>query len=183
MSIFGTDRMNIRKKSDVKKDETVVPSNEDVNVDEVMRKYDRESNTRIWQGVPKAVITSVMVLFSVYCLLMTLFSVEQAETRLARFLAFVIVIGYLMYPVKKTGHSPNHIPWYDIVLMVVGAGSFVYFSVNAVDIMMMGTRIGTLEVVLGICGIAVLIELCPLRWHSDYRGSWLPANLRLLLAV
>ena len=160
MSIFGTDKMDIRKKSDVKKDETVVPSNEDVNVDEVMRKYDRESNTRIWQGVPKAVITSVMVLFSVYCLLMTLFSVEQAETRLARFLAFVIVIGYLMYPVKKTGHSPNHIPWYDIVLMVVGAGSFVYFSVNAVDIMMMGTRIGTLEVVLGICGIAVLIELC-----------------------
>ena len=160
MSIFGTDKMNIRKKSDVKKDETVVPSNEDVNVDEVMRKYDRESNTRIWQGVPKAVITSVMVLFSVYCLLMTLFSVEQAETRLARFLAFVIIIGYLMYPVKKTGHSPNHIPWYDIVLMVVGAGSFVYFSVNAVDIMMMGTRIGTLEVVLGICGIAVLIELC-----------------------
>lgn len=160
MSIFETDKMNIRKKSDVKKDETVVPSNEDVNVDEVMRKYDRESNTRIWQGVPKAVITSVMVLFSVYCLLMTLFSVEQAETRLARFLAFVIVIGYLMYPVKKTGHSPNHIPWYDIVLMVVGAGSFAYFSVNAVDIMMMGTRIGTLEVVLGICGIAVLIELC-----------------------
>ena len=160
MSIFGTDKMNIRKKSDVKKDETVVPSNEDVNVDEVMRKYDRESNTRIWQGIPKAVITSVMVLFSVYCLLMTLFSVEQAETRLARFLAFVIIIGYLMYPVKKTGHTPNHIPWYDIVLMVVGAGSFVYFSVNAVDIMMMGTRIGTLEVVLGICGIAVLIELC-----------------------
>ena len=36
MSIFGTDKMNIRKKSDVKKDETVVPSNEDVNVDEVM---------------------------------------------------------------------------------------------------------------------------------------------------
>lgn len=56
MSIFGTDKMNIRKKSDVKKDETVVPSNEDVNVDEVMRKYDRESNTRIWQGVPKAVL-------------------------------------------------------------------------------------------------------------------------------
>ena len=160
MSIFGTEKLNIRKKADVKKDETVVPTNSDVDVDEVMRKYDCESNTRIWQGVPKAIITGVMVLFSVYCLLMTLFSVEQAETRLARFLAFVIIIGYLMYPVKKTGHAPNHIPWYDIVLMVVGAGSFLYFSVNAVDIMMMGTRIGTLEVVLGICGIAVLIELC-----------------------
>ena len=159
MSIFGTDKLNIRKKADVKGEQTP-PTNSDVDVDEVMRKYDRESNTRIWQGVPKAIITAIMVLFSVYCLLMTLFSVEQAETRLARFLAFVIIIGYLMYPVKKTGHTPNHIPWYDIVLMVIGAGSFIYFSVNAVDIMMMGTRIGTLEVVLGICGIAVLIELC-----------------------
>lgn len=26
---------------------------EDVDVDEVMRKYDKESNTRIWEGVPK----------------------------------------------------------------------------------------------------------------------------------
>ena len=110
MSIFGTNKLDIKKKSEVKKDETVVSSNGDVDVDEVMRKYDRESNTRIWQGVPKAIITAVMVLFSVYCLCMTLFSVEQAETRLARFLAFVIIIGYLMYPVKKTGHTPNHIP-------------------------------------------------------------------------
>ena len=159
MSIFNSSKFNIKKKSEVK-DEQSVPSNADVDVDEVMRKYDRESNTRIWTGVPKAIITGVMVLFSVYCLYMTLFSVEQAETRLARFLAFVIIIGFLMYPVSKTGHSPNHIPWYDIVLMVVGAASFMYFAVNTTPILMMGARIGTLELVMGICGIAVLIELC-----------------------
>ena len=75
-----------------------------------------------------------------------------------------------MYPVKKTGHSPNHIPWYDIVLMVVGAGSFVYFSVNAVDIMMMGTRIGTLEVVLASAALLCLSSFAAVA--LAFRLSW-----------
>lgn len=152
--------MKIRKIKEVTAAEAAPDEETEVNVDEVMRKYDRESNTRIWEGVPKMVVTAVMIIFSVYCLYMTLFSVEQAETRLARFLAFVIVIGFLMYPSRKTGHKPNHIPWYDIVLMVAGAGAFMYYSFNTVDILMMGTRIGVLEVVLGVVGIGVLVELC-----------------------
>ncbi len=152
--------MKIRKIKEVTAAETASDEETEVNVDEVMRKYDRESNTRIWEGVPKMVVTAVMIIFSVYCLYMTLFSVEQAETRLARFLAFVIVIGFLMYPSRKTGHKPNHIPWYDIVLMIAGAGAFLYYSFNTVDILMMGTRIGVLEVVLGVIGIGVLVELC-----------------------
>lgn len=133
---------------------------EEVDAEAILRKYDKESNTRIWEGVPKLVITTTMVVFSIYCLCMTLFSLEQAETRLARFLAFVIIIGYLMYPSKKTDHKVNHIPWYDIVLMVIGAGAFLYYAFNTVDILMMGSRIGTLEVLLGVAGILVLVELC-----------------------
>lgn len=87
-------------------------------------KYDRESNTRIWEGIPKVIVTAVMIAFSVYCLYMTLFSLEQAETRLARFVAMVIIVGYLMYPSRKTGHRVNHMPWYDIILMVAGAEHF-----------------------------------------------------------
>ncbi len=132
----------------------------EVDVEDVMRKYDNESNTRIWEGVPKVIVTVILVVFSVFCLYMTLFSVDQAETRLTRFVAFVIVIGYLMYPSKKTGHKVNHIPWYDFVLMAAGAFSFLYFSFNTIDILQMGTRIGALEVILGIIGILVLIELC-----------------------
>ena len=108
MSIFK------KKKDDAALDDDFSPESE-VNVDEVMRKYDRESNTRIWEGIPKVVVTGVMVAFSIYCLYMTLFSLEQAETRLARFVACIIIIGYLMYPSKKTGHKTNSIPWYDIV--------------------------------------------------------------------
>ncbi|MGN0078512.1 MAG: TRAP transporter permease, partial [Coriobacteriales bacterium] len=139
---------------------TEAVESEEVDVDEVLRKYDAESNTRIWEGVPKVVVTVVMIAFSVYCLLMTLLSVEQAEARLARFLAFVIVIGFMVYPASKKNHKVNHIPWYDIVLMLAGAGSFMYFALNCTDILLMGARIQPLHVVLGVIGILVLFELC-----------------------
>ena len=80
------------------------PDGAAIDAEEVMRKYDRESNTRIWEGVPKIAFTVILVAFSVYCMAMTLLSVEQAEARLARFLAFIVVIGYLMFPEIGRAH-------------------------------------------------------------------------------
>ena len=137
-----------------------VDVDETIDAEEVMRKYDKESNTRIWEGIPAVIVTTLMVVFSVYCLFMTLFSTEQAEARLARFLAFVIVIGFMMYPARKSNHKVNHIPWYDFVLMAIGFGSFMYFAFNVTDILLMGARIEPFHVVLGIVGILVLVELC-----------------------
>ena len=133
----------------------------ETDLDEVMRKYDRESNVRVWEGVPKIVVSVLMAAFSVYCICMTLLSTELPETKLARFLAFVIVIGYLVYPARKNGRvKVNSMPWYDIVIMLVGFGCLMYFAVNTYDIIMMGSRIGTLEIVLGILGVLVVADLC-----------------------
>ena len=38
------------------------------DVDEVMKKYDRESNTRVWEGVPKLIVTCILATFSVFCI-------------------------------------------------------------------------------------------------------------------
>ena len=132
----------------------------DVNVDEVMRKYDIESNTRIWEGRPKTIISILLAAFSVYCIGMTLFSTFLPETKLAMFVGFVVIIGFVLYPASKKHVRVNHMPWYDIVLMVVGAGCFFYFAINAVDIVRLATRIQPIHVVLGVVGILVLMELC-----------------------
>ncbi len=132
----------------------------EADVDEIMRKYDRESNTRIWEGTPKKIINALMALFSVYCIGMTLFSTELPETKLARFLACVVIIGYLMYPVRKGKVRVNTMPWYDIVIMVVGAACFLYFAFNALEIIRLSTRIQPIHVAVGIIGTLVLMELC-----------------------
>ena len=36
------------------------------DVDAVMKKYDRESNVRIWEGTPKIVVKALMAAFSVF---------------------------------------------------------------------------------------------------------------------
>ena len=132
----------------------------DTDLDEVMRKYDRESATRIWEGVPKIIITVIMTVFSLYCLYMTLFSTALPEVRLTLFVGCIIILGFLTYPAKKGHVKVNSLPWYDIVLMLVGAGCFFYFAFNALPLIQLATRIETIHVVIGVVGILVLVELC-----------------------
>ena len=101
-----------------------------------------------------------MVAFSLYCIGMTLFFSGLPETRLAAFLAMIVFIGFLTYPVKKGHVKVNFMPWYDIVLMLVGTACFLYFAFNALPIIKLATRIQTHHVIIGAIGILVLIELC-----------------------
>ncbi|EGJ46544.1 hypothetical protein HMPREF0866_01564 [Ruminococcaceae bacterium D16] len=138
----------------------------DVNVadavDEVMKKYDRESNTRIWEGKPKLVVKTIMALFSLYCIIVTLFVSGLLEVRLTMFLGLILIIGYLNYPVKKGYMKVNYIPWYDLVIMVLGAGSFFYFAANAKDILLKATKVTNepFMVAIAIIGVLALAELC-----------------------
>ena len=130
------------------------------DVDAVMKKYDRESNTRVWEGVPKLILRGLMAAFSVYCILMTLFSKALPEVRLSLFMAFIIIIGYLVYPLHRGHVRVNHVPWYDWLLMILGAGSFFYFAINAFSIIQLATKLQPIHIVIGAVGILVLIELC-----------------------
>lgn len=138
----------------------------DVNVadavDEVMKKYDRESNTRIWEGKPKLVVKTIMALFSLYCIIVTLFVSGLLEVRLTMFLGLILIIGYLNYPVKKGYMKVNYIPWYDLVIMALGAGSFFYFAANAKDILLKATKVTNepFMVAIAIIGVLALAELC-----------------------
>ena len=128
----------------------------ETDLDEVMRKYDRESATRIWEGTPKIIITVIMTLFSLYCLYMTLFSTALPEVRLTLFVGCIIILGFLTYPAKKGHVKVNSLPWYDIVLMLVGSACFFYFAINAFTLIQLATRIEPIHVIIGVIGILVL---------------------------
>ena len=130
------------------------------DVDEVMRKYDRESNTRIWSGWQAVVIKVFMAAFALLCICMTLFSTAMPEIRLPGFMGFTVLAGFLNFPASKHHVKPNYLPWYDILLMVIGAGCFFYFAFNAMTMIKLATRIQPIHVVIGVVGILVLVELC-----------------------
>ena len=132
------------------------------DVDAVMKKYDRESNVRIWEGTPKTVVKALMAAFSVYSIYVTLFSVALPEIRLSMFLVSVLVMGYLNFPARKGHVKVNSMPWYDILIMVLGAGSFIYYAANAQRIIKLSLRASKepLLLAVGVLGILALIELC-----------------------
>ena len=136
------------------------PPVEEMDLDSVMRKYDRESNTRIWEGTPKIVVNCVLAVFALFCIFVTLFTSWLEEIRLTSFMAFIVFLGYMVYPAKKTGHKVNHMPWYDIVLMIAGTGAFLYFTANAYTIIQQGSRFEWYQIVIGIIGILSLAEVC-----------------------
>ena len=132
------------------------------SAEELMKKYDKESNVRIWRGLPRQIIRGVCAAFSLYCIYVTLFSTAMPEVRLNIFLGLVLVLGYLIYPVRKSHVRPNYIPWYDIVIMVIGAIPFFYYAANAHHIIMLATRVSKdpKMVAMAIVGILAFAELC-----------------------
>ena len=132
------------------------------DVDEIMRKYDRESNTRVWEGVPKIIVNCVTVLFALFCIYVTLFANFMEQIRLSSFLGLVVLIGFLTYPAKKGKVRVNYMPWYDIVLMVLGAGAFLFYTFNAQTVVKLNMRItkDMFYIVTGAVGMLVLAELC-----------------------
>ena len=132
---------------------------EPMDLDSVMKKFDRESNTRIWEGKPKLVINSIMAIFSLFCIYVTLFTSWLEEVRLTTFMAFIVLLGFLIFPAKKGVQKVNHLPWYDIVLMVCGVGAFLFFTVNAIPIQQI-SRLNGLQMAIGIVGILALAEVC-----------------------
>ncbi len=132
------------------------------DVEAVMKKYDRESNTRVWEGWQKWAVTAVMAAFSLFSIYVTLFVTWLDLIRYPSFVGSVLIIGYLNFPVRKGPQKVNYMPWYDWLIMILGAGAFFYVVANAQSLTV---RLGTMniksyEIVIGVVGVLAVVELC-----------------------
>ncbi len=135
-------------------------SMENMDLESVMKKFDRESNTRVWEGTPKIIVNCILAVFSLFCIYVTLFARWLEEVRLTSFVAYIVFIGYLVFPAKKGKQKVNYIPWYDVLLMVLGTAAFLYYTANAVNIIQQGSVFQWYQIVIGIVGIISVTEVC-----------------------
>ncbi len=91
------------------------------DVEAVMKKYDRESNTRVWEGAPSLVIRALMALFAAYTIVDTVFLSILPQRRLPIFMGVLLFIGFLTFPARKGESRVNHMPWYDIIMLLWAA--------------------------------------------------------------
>ncbi|MGE5604826.1 MAG: TRAP transporter permease [Bacteroidota bacterium] len=134
---------------------------EQVNVGALMAEFDRESNTRHFKGVPKTVVRYLLAAFSGYVFYMNLVSAWPEQIRRASFVALIIFMAFMLYPVKKkSAQLINYIPWYDVILGVVGTACFFYYVYNFESMALKATRISQTDVIIGAIGILIIAEVC-----------------------
>jgi TRAP transporter 4TM/12TM fusion protein len=129
------------------------------DLDEVMKKYDRESNVRVWTGKPAVAVKTVLICFSLFCIWVTLFATFLEEIRLTSFMGLIVLLGFLYYPANKDNNRTNFIPWYDVVGMILGTGAFLYYTFNAEQIIQQGTRFQPYQILIAVVGIVALLEV------------------------
>ena len=160
MALFKKDKAEPVQPAQTDEHDTSVGTAADVEA--VMKKYDRESNTRVWEGTPKLVIRWLMVFFSVYCIIDTVFLSTRQEVRLPVFVGLILLFGFLTFPARKGDERVNHMPWYDIVLLIAGPGAYFFYAVNAENVIQMSARVMQNDpyMIVGLIGILALVELC-----------------------
>ena len=81
--------MGLFKKKDTEKDLLAHQAEQDASVgtaadvEAVMKKYDRESNTRSWEGTPKLLIRILMAAFAAYSIVDTVLSLIHISSCLS----------------------------------------------------------------------------------------------------
>ena len=142
------------------------------DVEAIMKKYDRESNTRIWEGTPRKILRILTALFGIFLIVMNMWIKMDERARRPLFLGLVILLVFIYYPIKKGSQKVNYMPWYDIVMAAVGAFCFFFYPLNLEKIVSAGTRIQKtfvvqiggvsipLLIVFAIIGTLILVECC-----------------------
>ena len=133
---------------------------EPMDLDAVMKKYDRESNVRVWEGTPRLVVNLLLAMFSLFVLYVTLCTSWLEEIRLTSFMACIVFVGFLVFPAKKGTQKTNYMPWFDFVAMLLGTGAFLYFTFNAYSIIQQGSSFEWYQIAIGVVGILALAEVC-----------------------
>ena len=132
-----------------------------IDVDAVMAEYDREANTRHFSGVPRLAVRYMLAAFSLYVFYMNLISVWPEQIRRASFVGLIVFMAFTLYPARKrSAKRENYIPWYDLILGIVGAACYFYYVVNFADLAVKATRITPLDTLVGAVGVLITAEVC-----------------------
>ncbi|MCZ9962352.1 TRAP transporter permease [Brachyspira hyodysenteriae] len=128
-------------------------------IDSYMSKYDSESRYRKYSDWKKYLIIVISVIFCLFQLYSILSGKITAQVVRATHLAFVILLAYLLFPMKKD-MPKDKLPWYDVIFAIIGAGSWSYITINFETIVRRAGIYTTTDIIVGIIGILLVFEAC-----------------------
>lgn len=143
----------------VEKGDNLTPTANEVDLQQLMGELDKEQAYRqhgCWRQYITVIVSILFVAFQLYA---SLSGRVTAQILRATHLAFVQLLAFLLFPPTKK--SPrNKLPWYDIVLGLIGSACWMYVVINFQDLARRTGAFLPQDIIVGVIGILVLMESC-----------------------
>jgi TRAP transporter 4TM/12TM fusion protein len=139
------------------KDKILKEQVQELDLDEIIAKYDKESNYRKLSGIQLKIVTALAIMFSVFQLYTAIFGVLPAQLQRSIHITFAFVLAYLLYPLSKK-MPKNKMHLIDIILAVISGfvGLYITFNYNAL-IMRAGEQ-NKLDIFVAILAVLFVLE-------------------------
>lgn len=124
---------------------------------DVLKKYDRESDTMEYKGFMAKLVSAIAITFSIFQLYTAFFGVLDAQLQRAVHLGFALALSYLLYPTCKSW-SRHKLHPLDAILSVLGAASPAYIVIMYRELAFRAGIINSVDLVIGVLGVLLVIE-------------------------
>ena len=129
----------------------------EMTAEEVLKKYDAESNTMEYTGVMARIVSAIAISFSVFQIYTASLGLLDAQIQRAIHLGFGLCLAFLLYPARKSWRRDKLHPL-DLTLAILGAVTPAYIVLNYRELILRAALPTATDVVIGTLGILLVIE-------------------------
>lgn len=128
-----------------------------MSAEEVMQKFDKESDKRDPVGIWHYIICAVCILFSCFQLYTAIFGVLDAHLQRTIHLCFGLVLIYLLYPARKSWSRKKMNPL-DAILAILSVVATMYLVINYKELVTRAGMNTPTDIVIGVIGVLLVFE-------------------------
>ncbi len=126
--------------------------------EDILRKFDKESDFRVLAGYGAKLIAAIAITFSLFQLYTAVFGVLDAMIQRAIHVSFGFCLIFLLYPARKKW-SRHKFHAFDVALAVLGTAVPLYIVVNYQELVLRAGRVTTLDFIVGLIAIVMILEV------------------------
>lgn len=125
--------------------------------EDVLKKYDKESDTMEYTGFMAKIVAAIAIAFSIFQLYTAILGVLDAQLQRGVHLGFGLALVFLLYPTCKSW-SRHKLHPFDLLLAVLGAAAPAYIIYEYQNLVLRAGTVSDMDLAVGIIGIILVIE-------------------------
>lgn len=128
-----------------------------LSAEEILKKYDKESDSRQYTGSMSYVVSVLAIVFSLFQLYTAIFGVLDAHLQRAIHLGFGLALVYLLYPARKSWSRSKLHP-FDLLMAILGVAAPVYVVTFYQELVLRAGTVTSSDFAMGLLGVVLVLE-------------------------